>query len=158
MALSSYKCVMDDLTSTDPTDRRPSFNDLDEEAVLRRILEGTATDTGERFFQSLVRNLAEALHTHAAWVTEYVPEKRSLRALAFWLDGQWVQDYERVIDGSPCEVVIAEDRLVHYPDRIVAPSGSPSAARSGTCKTRWAGPCCTGSLHSAGSWSWCRRS
>src|SRR4051812_13350750 len=89
------------------------------QAALRMILEGTAGEIGERFFMALVENLARALGTHGAWVTEYVPQTRMLRALAFRLDGQWVQDYEVPIDGTPCRVVLEERRLVHYPDRIL---------------------------------------
>ena len=55
----------------------------DEQTALRMILEGTASETGERFFMALVENLARALGTHGAWVTEYLPETRRLRALAF---------------------------------------------------------------------------
>ena len=41
----------------------------DEYAALRSIVEGTATETGEQFFASLVKSLADALDTHGAWVT-----------------------------------------------------------------------------------------
>ena len=91
----------------------------DEQAALRMILEGTASETGERFFMALVENLARAMGTDGAWVTEYVAPTRTLRALAFRLDEQWVPDYEHPIDGSPCRVVLEERRLVHYPDRIL---------------------------------------
>ena len=91
----------------------------EEQAALRMILEGTASETGERFFMALVDNLARALGTIGAWVTEYLPQTRTLRALAFRLDDQWVQDYEHPIDGSPCRVVLEERRLVHYADRIL---------------------------------------
>ena len=91
----------------------------DEQAALRMILEGTASETGERFFMALVENLARALDTHGAWVTEYRPQTRTLRALAFRLGDQWVQDYEQPIDGTPCRVVLEERRLVHYADRIL---------------------------------------
>src|SRR4051812_6834788 len=87
--------------------------------ALRTILEGTATETGERFFMALVENLSRALGTHGAWVTEYLPKTRRLRALAFRLGGEWVENYEHAIDGSPCRVTIEERRLVHYPDRVV---------------------------------------
>ena len=90
-----------------------------EEAALRRILEGTATEIGERFFASLVKNLAEALDAYGAWVTEYVEKTRSLRAHAFWAGNDWVRDWERPIDGTPCRVVIEEARLVHYPDKVL---------------------------------------
>ena len=92
---------------------------LDEQAALRTILEGTATETGERFFSALVQNLAKALGTDGAWVTEYLKDCRKLRALAFWMDGQWVQDYEADIAGTPCEQVIETARLVHFPDRLL---------------------------------------
>lgn len=61
---------------------------MDEDAALRTGLEGTAAETGERFFAALVENLSRAMSTHGAWVTEYIEESRRLRALAFWLDGQ----------------------------------------------------------------------
>ncbi len=94
-------------------------DDADQAAALRSLVEGTATETGERFFAALVENLARALRTHGAWVTEYVAERRLLRALAFWLGGQWVEGYEHPVDGTPCQAVIDGRRLVHYPDRIL---------------------------------------
>jgi PAS domain S-box-containing protein len=92
---------------------------LDEGVALRSILEGTANETGERFFGALVENLAKALSTHGAWVTEYIQECRRLRALAFWMDGQWIQDYEVDIAGTPCEQVIDTADLVHFPDKLL---------------------------------------
>src|SRR5262245_33088778 len=93
---------------------------LDEDVALRSILEGTATETGERFFQALVRNLARALNTEGAWVTEYIEEADRLRALAFWLRGQWVDGYEYQLAGTPCELVIRDARIVHIPENVVA--------------------------------------
>ena len=95
------------------------FHDLDVDASLRTILEGTATETGERFFAALVENLARALNTHGAWVTEYLEESRRIRALAFWMGGQWIHDFETDIEGNPCGDVIKQARLVHYPDRLM---------------------------------------
>jgi PAS domain S-box-containing protein len=88
-------------------------------ATLLSICRGLACETGERFFNVLVENLAAALGTHGAWVTEYLPETRRLRALAFRLGDGWVQDFEQAIDGSPCAVVIEGRRVVHYPDRLL---------------------------------------
>lgn len=99
-------------------DRSPLL-DLDEDAALRSILQGTATETGERFFYALVENLAKALNTNGAMVTRYRPEKRQLQAYAFWMDGQWVRDYVFDIAGTPCERVINNRRLVHFPDRLL---------------------------------------
>ncbi|WP_455377228.1 sigma-54-dependent Fis family transcriptional regulator [Petrachloros mirabilis] len=92
---------------------------LEPDAALLAILEGTAAETGQGFFAALVKNLAKALGTHGAWVTEYFPQTRRLRALAFWMDGQWVKDYEIDIAGTPCEEVIDKVQLVHFPDNVL---------------------------------------
>ncbi len=97
----------------------PSTAAFDGGATLHSIVEGTASETGERFFERLVEALAHALGTHAAWVTEYLPERESLRALAFWMNGGWIQDFEHTLPGTPCEVVVRERRLVHFPERLV---------------------------------------
>jgi PAS domain S-box-containing protein len=94
------------------------FQNLDEDAALHGILEGTATETGEGFFDALVENLAKAMNTYGAWVTEYLRESRRLRALSFWLGGEFVHDYEYDIAGTPCEAVIETANLIHYPDNI----------------------------------------
>jgi hypothetical protein len=57
-------------------DTLPPLHGLDESAALRSIMEGTATHTGDRFFQTLVESLARALGTHGSWVTEYLAESR----------------------------------------------------------------------------------
>jgi PAS domain S-box-containing protein len=93
---------------------------LDQASVIRAILEGTAGETGQEFFRALVRNVAAALGVAGAWVTEYIPEPRRLRALAFWLEDRFVTDYEYAVAGTPCEPVIEQRRLLHIPDNIVA--------------------------------------
>lgn len=52
---------------------------MDEVAALRLVVEGTVSETGGEFFRALVRNLARALSTTGAWVTEWLPEPRRLR-------------------------------------------------------------------------------
>src|SRR5262249_22654008 len=54
--------------------------DAPTQAALSRILEGTASEIGEGFFRALVENLAGALGTRGAWVTEFDPVRRRLRA------------------------------------------------------------------------------
>jgi PAS domain S-box-containing protein len=99
-------------------DRPPLYN-VDVDAALRTILEGTATETGEQFFKALVKNLAAALGTHGAWVTEYFPESRRLKALAFWMGEQWLDGWEMIVDGTPCERVIDQRCLIHIPDNLL---------------------------------------
>jgi PAS domain S-box-containing protein len=93
--------------------------DASTQAALSRILEGTSGEIGEGFFRALVQGLAAALGTRGAWVTEFDPERRRLHALAFWLGGQWLEDWEAAVDGTPCQVVVETRKLVHYPDRVI---------------------------------------
>jgi PAS domain S-box-containing protein len=102
-----------------PSPGQDQATDASTQAALSRILEGTASEIGEGFFRALVQALASALGTRGAWVTEFDPERRRLRALAFWLGGQWIEDWEQSVDGTPCQVVVENRRLVHYPDRIL---------------------------------------
>jgi PAS domain S-box-containing protein len=106
------------------------FHNLDVDASLRTILEGTATETGERFFAALVENLARALNTHGAWVTEYIEEQRRLKAMAFWMGGQWIHGWEMVIDGTPCERVVNERCLIHIPDNLLDIYGNDPDVRA----------------------------
>lgn len=88
------------------------------QAAVQLIFQGTASETGARFFMALVENLARSLGTRGAWVTELLPVERRLRALAFWLGGEWVHNFEQPIDGTPCQVVLENRRVVHFADRI----------------------------------------
>jgi len=102
-----------------PSSGQEQATDASTQAALTRILEGTSGEIGEGFFRALVQVLAGALGTRGAWVTEFDPERRRLRALAFWLSGQWLEDWEAPVDGTPCQVVVETRQLVHYPDRVI---------------------------------------
>ena len=90
-----------------------------DEAALRLVVEGTVAETGVDFFRALVRNLATATNTGGAWVTEYLPAEKRLRAYAFWLDGRFIDQFEYPFAGTACEPVVEEKRLVHIPDRLI---------------------------------------
>jgi hypothetical protein len=87
--------------------------------ILRFLVEGTVSETGSEFFRALARNLSEALQTCGAWITEYLPETRRLRALAFWLNGGFLEHYEHAIDGTPCQAVIETKSRAHFPERLL---------------------------------------
>jgi len=90
-----------------------------DDAALRAIVEGTASVTGERFFDALVSNVARAVGTCGAWVTEYHPESQRLRALSFWIRGEYIHGWEYGIAGTPCAEVIGDGRVIHVPDNVV---------------------------------------
>jgi len=90
-----------------------------EAETLRLVVEGTASETGSEFFRALVKNLAKALGTAGAWVTEYFPEQRRLRALAMWMNGQFIDHFEYDVLGTACERVVESRQLIHIPDRLI---------------------------------------
>lgn len=94
------------------------FDNLDVDEALRVIAEGTATTIGKSFYTSLVESLSGTLNTTGAWVTEYLRDTQRLRALAFWLNGEWIEDYEYDIEGSPCELVVTSAQTVHIPENV----------------------------------------
>jgi PAS domain S-box-containing protein len=87
--------------------------------ALKLIVEGTSTFTGKKFFASLVQNLAEVLDVHGVWVTEFLAKENRLRALAFWLDGAFVDEYEYEVAGTPCEPVLGSDSICHIPANVI---------------------------------------
>jgi PAS domain S-box-containing protein len=89
------------------------------QSLIRYLLEGTSSQTGQEFFRALVHSAAQAMNVAGVWVTEYIPERKVLRALAFWMNGQYVENFEYNTENTPCGVVIEDARFVHYPDRII---------------------------------------
>jgi hypothetical protein len=100
-------------------DNDACFCELDHHDPLRAVLQGTASETGERFFGVLVTSLSSALKTRYAWVTEYLERLRRLKTLAFCMDGRLQAPFEIDIDGTPCEKIIDHSQFVHYPDNIL---------------------------------------
>jgi PAS domain S-box-containing protein len=99
------------------TPRDPSTGPDD--LTLATIAAGTTSAAGEAFFAALVQRLAEAMGMCGAWVTEWQPEARRLRALSFWFRDRYWGDYEYDVAGTPCEPVVHDRRLCHVPDRVV---------------------------------------
>jgi PAS domain S-box-containing protein len=89
-----------------PTKSRPAQGDnlaalRRSDRLLRAIVEGTANVTGEAFFTSLVRHLAEGLGVKYSFVAECLPNLRA-RALAFWAGGALGPSFEYDLRGTPC--------------------------------------------------------
>lgn len=89
------------------------------ESIIMHVAEGTATATGDAFFQSLVRSFAAALGVRMAFITECVdtPATR-VRALAFWNGERFIEGVEYDLAGTPCEVVINRGAPQFYPNDL----------------------------------------
>ncbi len=97
--------------------RRSPDADADAD-VLLRLVEGTAGATGERFFESLVRNLSLALGVAYALVAEFAGDGGTrVRTHALWGRGQRLDDVEYDLAGTPCAEVVA-GALCHHPREL----------------------------------------
>ena len=90
---------------------------LDEDAALRKIVEGVEAQTGEGFFRSLVRCVTEALGVAYAFVSELDAEREVFRTLAVWGHGHLLDNFELPIAGTPCEGVL-HGEMAHYADHV----------------------------------------
>lgn len=85
-----------------------------QEQSLRLIFEGTAAKTGSQFFRSLVRYLADVLQVRYALITQNVSQDTPrVKFLAFWQNGQFGDNYELDLEGTPCEKVLEGETVFH---------------------------------------------
>ncbi|MBW4682275.1 MAG: GAF domain-containing protein [Microcoleus vaginatus WJT46-NPBG5] len=97
---------------TDITERKQR------EAALQLIAEGTASATGNQFFRSCVRYLAEVLGVRYALVSQVANDsKTKLQTLAFWVGEEFGENFEYELAGTPCEKVI-EGIVRFYPSGV----------------------------------------
>lgn len=90
-----------------------------QQEALRLIVEGTASKTGDDFFRTCVRYLAEVLQVHCAFVTEWANENwTKARILAIWVGGEFTRNFEIELGGTPCENVVAGKQVYFYPDSV----------------------------------------
>jgi PAS domain S-box-containing protein len=88
------------------------------EEALRSITEGTASVTGGDFFRSLIHHLAAAFAVRYAFVAECTdPSHMRARTIAFLENGQFLDNIEYDLAGTPCEQVVAGD-VCYYPMRL----------------------------------------
>ncbi len=105
--------IVERLARSERVEVSATAND-DEIEALRAIVEGTARNTGEVFFQSLVRHLATTVGVSYAFVAEFADVPTRVRTLAHWGRGQIIDNVEYELAGTPCEDVV-KGGLCHHP-------------------------------------------
>ncbi|MDY6781548.1 MAG: adenylate/guanylate cyclase domain-containing protein [Cyanobacteriota bacterium] len=106
------------------------------EQILKNIVEGTASTTGEAFFSALVENLALALGVRHVFLAEMTGmEPKRLKTLAFWARESLAENIEYDLAGTPCEPVIEERQLKYYPTEVQKsfPKATGLAAMGAQC-------------------------
>lgn len=71
------------------------------EAVLHSLVKGTASVTGENFFEALVQHIAQTLNIRHALVTSC--HGQQVRTIAFYSDGQLQPNISYELNQTPCE-------------------------------------------------------
>ncbi|MBF2008215.1 MAG: PAS domain S-box protein [Chlorogloeopsis fritschii C42_A2020_084] len=88
------------------------------EVALNLIVEGTAAKTGDEFFNSCVRYLAEVLQVRYALVTKFINSaKTKVRTLAVWRNGMLGENFEYDLQGTPCEYAL-QGQPCYYPQGV----------------------------------------
>lgn len=75
--------------------------------ALRDIVEGVEAKVGAQFFPALVQQLAKALGVDFAFVSEFCVDRSKVQTLAFWAGDRYLDNFEYLIAGTPCEKVLA---------------------------------------------------
>ncbi|HKV82626.1 MAG TPA: PAS domain-containing protein [Candidatus Sulfotelmatobacter sp.] len=85
--------------SMDVTERKQA------DEAFRLIVVGTAATTGNDFFQSLVKHMAQVLRARYAFVTTCDDQKHA-RTLSFWKGDGFGENFDFDIADTPCERVL----------------------------------------------------
>ena len=88
------------------------------QSAVLKIAAGVSASTGTEFFEQLARNMAEALGASAAFVARLLPgEPLTVRTIAAVFNDSIIDNFDYVIEGSPCENLLATDSFI-APDKV----------------------------------------
>jgi two-component system sensor histidine kinase/response regulator len=88
------------------------------ESALKLIVEGTAYTTNTEFFRACVHYLAEILQVRYAIVAELVDNTcTKARTLAFWGNGNWLDNIEYDFQDTPCAQVLV-GKVCYFPEKL----------------------------------------
>jgi signal transduction histidine kinase len=79
---------------------------------FRSILEGTSQHTGEHFFSSMVKQLAETLNVRYAFIGTLDERHSKMQSLSFFSDGKFSEKIAYDLTGTPCESVLNKVQCV----------------------------------------------
>ena len=86
-----------------------------QEQALKLIFEGTASKTGQEFFRSLVRYIAQALQVRYVLVGQAL-DSEQFQVLTMWCDDHCEENAIYPLANTPCEHVFAGQTIFHPND------------------------------------------
>jgi two-component system NtrC family sensor kinase len=95
----------------------PSSERLSLKDALQAVLESTRADLGYLFFSNLVEHLSRIYRASCVMVGELLPERESIRTLAFFLNGSLQRGVIYSLRGTPCDVAIRKS-VCHIRDGV----------------------------------------
>jgi len=87
-----------------------------QDEVLQRVVKGVEAQTGERFFDTLVEELAKALGVKYAYLSEFNRADGCFYSKAGWSPNGLVARFQVPV-GGPCDVVLTH-QMVHHADGL----------------------------------------
>jgi signal transduction histidine kinase/HAMP domain-containing protein len=85
---------------------------------LTAIIKGTASDTGEQFFRSLVKNLAKALNVRYAFIGILKEDTlNEIETLVFWDGNKFLDNFVYTVNDGPCELTL-KNKIKFYPTKV----------------------------------------
>lgn len=83
------------------------------QTALVNVAAAVSATTGNQFFEQLTNNMAEALGAQASFVAEFMPdEPLRARTVAAVVDGQITDNFDYVIEGTPCENLMTSETCI----------------------------------------------
>ncbi|HYH95416.1 hybrid sensor histidine kinase/response regulator [Hyalangium sp.] len=95
----------------------PPSERLSLRAALQALLDSTRSDLGYHFFSNLVEHLSRIYRSSCVLVGELLPERDSIRTLAFWLNGSLQRGIVYSLRGTPCDEALRTS-VCHVEDGV----------------------------------------
>lgn len=108
------------------------------QSTILKVAASVSASTGEKFFEQLARNMAEAVGAQGGFVSRLLPtEPLTARTIIAVMHGARIDDFEYVVGDAPCDKVLRHNRFVIPFDAAEQYPRSPPAALGAKAYGGW---------------------